>query len=41
MQCMDWILDQKRTLKKKKKKTGETPNKVDILFNSTVQMLIS
>lgn len=39
MQCMDWILDQKRTLKKKK--TGETPNKVDILFNSTVQMLIS
>lgn len=32
-----------RALKKQKKqKTGETPNKVDILlFNSTVQMLIS
>lgn len=32
---------EKDVKKNKKQKTGETPNKVDILFNSTVQMLIS
>ena len=38
---MDWTLEQKKDISKKKKKTGETQNKVDILFNSIVPMLIS
>ena len=41
MQYMDWILEQKKDIIKKKKKTGETQNKVDILFNSIVPTLIS
>ena len=44
MQCMDWTLEHKKDISKKKKnkqKTGETQNKVDILFNSIVPMLIS
>lgn len=42
MQCMDWTLEQKKDISKKKKtKTGETQNKVDILFNCIAPMLIS